>query len=360
MRLRLAFLCAATAFAQQSDPFPTLTSTIESTMRQRHIPGLAIGIVQNDKLVYSRGFGVMKTGDASRPVTPETLFHMASITKPFIATAVMQLWEEGRIDLDAPVEKYVSYFRLNDARYHSITVRQMLSHISGMPDVDDYRWNHPEYDESALERYVRSLSFQKLRRDPGTKFAYSNMAYDVLGDLVAKVSGQVLETYMDTHILKPIGMVSSTLLYRQADPALLAAGHHVKGKKTTVVQFYPYNRAHTPSGNLHSNVGDMSRWAMANINRGELDGARILKDSTYEVMWKPAAELASQVHVGISWFLRDLRGTKAVFHSGGDDGFLTLLILFPEKKTAVVWMVNCDNSAGLSGIHDAAVAAALN
>jgi len=344
----------------QSDPFRTLTSTIETTMTEQHIPGLAIGIVRNGKLVYSRGFGLTKTGDASHPITTATLFHMASITKPFIATAVIQLWEDGKVDLDAPVERYVPYFRINDARYYAITVRQMLSHVSGMPDVEDYRWNHPEYDDGALERYVRSISAQKLRWDPGTKFAYSNMAYEVLGDLVAKVSGQVLETYMDAHVLKPLGMTSSTLLYKQADPALLALGHHVKDKNTTIVQFYPYNRAHTPSSNLHSNVGDMSRWAIANMNRGELDGARILKDSTYEVLWKPAAERAPGVHVGISWFLREVRGAKAVFHNGGDDGFITRLILFPEKKAAVVWMVNCDNSAGLSTIDDAAVAAAMN
>jgi CubicO group peptidase (beta-lactamase class C family) len=357
MRAAVALLVAATALGQ-SDPFASLTSAIETAMHERHIPGFAIGIVRGGRLVYSRGFGVMKAGDPN-PVTPETLFHMASITKPFIATAVMQLWEEGKVDLDAPVEKYLPYFRLNDPRCHAITVRQMLSHISGMPDVDDYRWNHPEYDDGALERYVRSLSTLKLRWDPGTKFAYSNMAYEVLGDLVSKVSGQVLETYMDAHILKPLKM-ASTLLYKQADPALLAAGHHVKGDKVTIVQFYPYNRAHTPSSNLHSSVVDMSRWAIANMNRGELDGARILKDPTYDLMWKPIVERAPDVHVGISWFLRELRGRKAVFHNGGDDGFITGLMMFPEKKAAAVWMMNCDNPAGLLAINNATVEAALN
>ncbi len=104
---------------------------------------------------------------------------------------------------------------------------------------------------------------------------------------------------------------------------MLAAGHHVKDERTTVVQFYPYNRAHTPSSNLHSNVREMSRWAMANMNRGELDGARILKDSTYGVMCKPVAERAPQVHVGISLFLRDLRGSRAAFHNGRSPGSST-------------------------------------
>ena len=243
MRLGFVVLCAVSVFAQ-SNSFPALTSAIETTMREEHIPGVAIGIVKHGKLVYTRGFGVMKIGDMSRPVTPETLFHMASITKPFIDTAVMQLWEHGAVDLDAPVEKYLPYFRLNHARYHSITVRQMLSNVSGMYDMDDYRWDHPEYDDGALERYVRNLALAKLPWNPGKKFAYSNMAFEVLGDLVAKASGEVLERYMDAHILKPLGMRSSTLMYNEADSALLAAGHHVKDGVTAVVPFYPYNRAH--------------------------------------------------------------------------------------------------------------------
>src|ERR1043165_7118676 len=133
MRLWIALLFATSAFSQ-SDPFPALTTAIEMTMRTEHIPGIAMGVVHGGKLVYARGFGVMKVGDPRGRVTPETLFHMASITKPFIATAVMQLWEHGAVDLDTPVEKYLPYFLLRDARFHSITVRQMLNHTSGMPD----------------------------------------------------------------------------------------------------------------------------------------------------------------------------------------------------------------------------------
>ena len=327
----------AQSLAERLDPL------LNRAVEEQHIPGLAIGIVQDGKLVYARGFGVMEIGRSDRPVTPQTLFHMASITKPFVATSVMQLWEQGKVDLDAPVRKYVPYFQLRDARAASITVRQMLTHSSGMPDVNDYGWNRPQYDENALERYVRSLSNRKLLWDPGTKFAYSNIAYDVLGDLVAKVSGQTVEDYIDVHILQPLAMSSSTLLLRKADAGRLAAGH-TKGTlgSMKVVKHYPYNRAHTPSGNLHSNVDDMARWAMANLNRGELDGHRILKDSTYDVMWKQYAKRTEAVGVGISWFLADLHGQKAVIHNGGDDGFMTRLVLFPERRAALVYMLNCD------------------
>lgn len=111
------------------------------------------------------GLGVMKIGE-DKPITPETLFHMASITKPFVATSIMQLVEQGLLDQDSPVASYLPYFTLNDPRATSITVHQMVTHTSGMPDVQDYLWNRPEYDDGALERYVRSISDLDLLGDP--------------------------------------------------------------------------------------------------------------------------------------------------------------------------------------------------
>jgi CubicO group peptidase (beta-lactamase class C family) len=291
----------------------------------------------------------MKAGDAGKPVTKETLFHMASVTKPFVATAVMQLVEQGKVDLDSPVTKYLPYFHLKDERYRSITVRQMLTHTSGMPDVDNYHWDQPEYDDGALERYVRSLQDKQLRWEPGSKYAYSNMAYEVLGDLVAKVSGEAFEDYVEANILKPLGMTSSTLLYKKADPEKLAEGHtRSKDGSVQPIAHYPYNRAHTPSSNLHSNVVDMARWAFANLNGGELDGHRVLKPSTHALMWKPATQAGDRERVGISWFLKESipfsrsKGRTMVMHRGGDDGFLTKIMLLPAEKRGVILMTNYD------------------
>jgi CubicO group peptidase (beta-lactamase class C family) len=351
LSLCLSFAMAASADAPAADRYAgQLEPFLQKTVQEAAITGLAVGVVEDGRLVYSRGFGVMRAGDSARPVTPDTLFHMASITKPFVATAVMQLVEKGKVDLDAPVTKYVRYFQLKDPRYRSITVRHMLTHTSGMPDVTDYQWDKPEYDDGALERYVRSLGDRELQWEPGSKFAYSNMAYEVLGDLAAKVSGRSFEDYVEASILKPLGMKSSTLLVTQADPARLAAGHAKdKDGKVNVVAHYPYNRAHTPSSDLHSSVTDMARWIIANINRGELDGSRILERSSYDTMWKPAAETSSVKqfginHVGISWFLGELENEKTVIHPGGDTGFRTFLILVPARKVGVVVMMNCDSA----------------
>src|SRR5215471_14271443 len=225
--LILILLCSAIAGEQfQSDPLDKLLDPlIKKTMHDDPTPGFALGVVHDGRLVFAKGFGTATLVRPDRPVTPETVFHMASVTKPFVATCVMQLWEQGKVDLDVPVIKYVPYFRLSDPRYREISVRQMLTHTSGMPDVEDYAWNKPQYDNEALERYVKSLGSQKLLWAPGVRMSYSNMAYEVLGDLVAKVSGVTFEEYMDGHILKPLGMNSSTLLVKKVETARLADGY---------------------------------------------------------------------------------------------------------------------------------------
>jgi CubicO group peptidase (beta-lactamase class C family) len=352
-------LLAARPLVAQSLPdqsFVGLETVITQAMREQKIPGFAIGVVKDGRLVYARGFGLMDLGTPNRPVTSQTLFHMASITKPFVATAIMQLVEQGKVSLDDPVIKYVPYFHLKDPRSKDITVRQMVTHTSGMPDVWNYHWDKPEYDDGALERYVRSLHNKELRWAPGTQFRYSNMAFEVLGDLVAKASGKNFDDYVDESILEPVGMKSSTLLYKKANPAKLATGYTIAKGKVVAVAHYPYNRAHTPSSNLHSNVDDMSRWILVNLNRGELEGRRILKSGTYDFLWKHAFPVPERNwHVGISWFMADSGGTEIVMHSGGDDGFTTHLAFAPALKSGVVMMANCDHMSSIKAIWEAAM-----
>lgn len=326
-----------------------LEPALEAFLRQQQIPGLAIAIVENNRVVYAKGLGRMSLGQDKGPVTPQTVFHMASIVKPFVATAILQLADQGKVDMDAPVVRYLPYFRLADQRYPRITVRQMVAHTSGMPDVSDYEWDRPQFDDGALERYVRSVSGLNLLFEPGLKFAYSNIAYDVLGDVIAKASGESFEAYVQRRILSPLRMKHSTLLYQEVDRTLMSDGHVLNSRGVPVVsKAYPYNRTHSPSSNLHSNALDMARWAMANMNHGELDGQRILPQSIYAAMWKPTEDVGEPAvgtfvtAEGISWYLGAYRSHFLVTHSGGDLGFITDLAMLPDEKIAVVWMANCD------------------
>ena len=329
-------------FANSQTPVERLQTELEpkiaTEVQQQRLPGFAIGVIKDGKLVYAKGFGVSKLG-GSAPITSKSLFHMASVTKTFVATSIMQLVEAGKIDLDAPLTRYLPYFRMADDRYKTITIRQMLSHVSGIPDVDDYHWDKPEYDAGALERFVRSMAPQKLIFAPGEKFAYSNAAYEALGDVIAKVSGESFEDYVQHHILTPLGMKDSTLLVREANPQLLTSPHVMSGGQIVVSKIFPYNRAHSPSSTLYSSIEDMSRWAMANLNRGELDGRRILKRETVDTMWQPVTD-AFSLKEGISWFMTEQVGHRFVLHSGGDVGFRSLVMLAPDDGVAVVAMSN--------------------
>jgi CubicO group peptidase (beta-lactamase class C family) len=302
--------------------------------------GLAIGIVRGEH-VYARGFGV-KSIETQEPVTADSSFHLASVSKTFVATAVVQLAEQGKLELDAPLLTYLPDFILDDDRYRQITVRQMLSHTAGMPDTDDYGWDRPDYDDQALERYVRSLAHEKLVTQPGEKFAYSNIGYEVLGLLIARTSGKTFEDYVKEHLLLPLGMDSSTFLKMEVAPQH-ATTPHIVLPPTVVSPEYPYNRAHAPSSTLHSSVRELCTWALMNLNQGEFGGQRILRGTSFEQLWHPDQQTGPDhpnEFVGLSWFIDTYRGQRRISHDGADIGFQSSLALLPDHSIAVIVLAN--------------------
>jgi len=337
-----------------------MENTLDAILEQVHqtfgLPGLAVGVVQGNEVVYARGFGVRDVGTQA-PVTTRSLFHQASVSKLFVATAIAQLVGQGRVRLDDTIARHLPYFRLADDRSQSITIEQALTHTSGMPDPEDHGWHHPAYDEGALERHVRSLrslhmvaevgqAFQPA--SPGQGFAYSSLAFDVLGALVAHVSGAPFETCVRRAIFEPLGMKDSTFFKPDVPPAL-ATSPHIRTPGLAVSDVFPYSRASAPSGALQSNVLDMCLMALANLNRGTLDGdrnslRRILSPESHRLLWRPYAQTghddARQTGIGLGWFMGQYRGTPVVMHDGGDVGYEAELTLLPEQSAAVVVMAN--------------------
>jgi CubicO group peptidase (beta-lactamase class C family) len=314
---------------------------LKKTMKANEIPGFCIAVVKNSERLYAETFGVKNLNSKER-LSIRSLFHMASLTKPFVATAIMQLVEKDKIDLEKPIIEYLPYFKLKSSLYKTITIRQMLSHTSGMPDVEDYEWDKPVYDNDALEKYVRSLADEELVAVPGESYNYSNMAYEVLGDLIAKTSGKFFEEYIQKHILIPLGMKDSTLIKNEANSKLLTSPHVLKNSKVVVNNYFPYNRIHAPSSTLISNLVDMSRWAIANLNYGKLGSKRILKKSSYAIMWKPRKVGINKVNIG--WKLDEYRGNRIVYHGGHDTGFRSYIMLLPDKVLGIMATSNFDET----------------
>ena len=332
--------------ALDPDLIAKIDALVQEIMARGQVPGAALGVVKDGALVYGKGFGVTELG-GDEPITPESVFSMGSIAKSFVATAVMQLVTEGKIDLDAPITAYLPDFTLAEPESQEMTIRQMLSHTSGMPDI--YDWTATvQTDAGALEEHVRGLSDESLLFMPGEDWAYSDTNFNVLGDVVAKVSGVSFEEYVQTHILTPLGMEHSSFQLSEVDPAQLARPHVTdENGNTEVNAFVPYNRMYAPAAALFSNVPDMARFAMANMNHGELDGVRVLPEASYAEMWAPEAaspwaELFGPIvnYYGLGWWVGELDGRPVNGNYGAVPGYQSHMAIFMEDGIAVLVAVN--------------------
>jgi CubicO group peptidase (beta-lactamase class C family) len=182
---------------------------------------------------------------------------------------------------------------------------------------------------------------------PGEIFYYSNIAYNVLGVLITRITGQNFEDYMKEHILLPAGMFDSTLFYPEVDPKRLAVPH-LRTPEMIANPVYPYHRADAPASFLHTTVIDMCHWAITCLNQGIYNGQRILSEASYQAMWTPVAQREAPPfyeHTGLGWTLGHYDGLRTVSHGGGGFGWTDFLLLLPEKNSALVILCNEESSA---------------
>ena len=336
------------ACASDQDLSTRIDDYLLEQVRTSGIPGLTAAVVHDGDVVYAGAHGVRRLGE-DEELTPQHVFHFASVSKPFVATAIAQLVEQGKLNLEDPVTRSLPYFTLSDERFRDITIRQMLNHTSGMPDVEDYEWGDPEFDDGAAERNVRAMASERLLWAPGGGWRYSNMAFDALGDVIAKASGMSFEAYVRANILEPLGMDHTSFIYPEIDETLRTAGH--VGDPAQASGVYPYNRRHAPSSTLNSSVLDMSRWMLVNLNRGELDGRRILRAESQELLWTPTTAkpagtvpLPRALQIGLAWAIGEHAGHRTVFHGGRDTGFRSYVLLLPDDGIGIVLASNWDQT----------------
>lgn len=324
---------------------------VETLFASHAVAGLAVAVVREEEVV-SRGFGVRDIGTGAS-VTPETMFHLASVSKPFVATTIVSLATAGdsgdrMVDLDAPIVDWVPEFTLADGREGEVTARRLLSHSSGLPDVSEFGWHDPQLGEDALSEFARSLSGWRLQAEPGSAFSYSNAGFELLGLLLSRVTGVTFEDAVRERILAPLGMRDSTFL-RGEVPAHLAASPHVGMPLSVPEGVYPYTRRHAPSSSLHSNLVEMCRWMVAHFEPAEVqaggsDGqwAR-LDPGLLDLLWHPVVTVGDppwDEAMGLGWAVGCYRGNRTLSHTGADPGFGARLVLVPERRTGVVVLAN--------------------
>jgi CubicO group peptidase (beta-lactamase class C family) len=341
MKYLLVAILSILSFSSKSQSLDhQIDSLIRAKQTKYRIPGLSISVVLQDKIFHNRGFGV-KDVNTKQPVDQNTLFHTASLSKIFTAVAVMDLVDKNTFSLDDKISKLLPEFKMADPKYAEITVRHLLNHTSGMPDIVNYHWSDKQEDSDALKKYVLSLSVVKLKSAPGKSFAYSSMDYDVLGYLIERTTHIPFAVYMKQNFLQPFGMIHSDFDYFKIDTALRCSPH-TKGifKKIHTRKTYPYNPAHAPSSTLNSSSYELALWmkSLLTILRTKQNN-NYLNASTLQSMLKPSENFS---FIGLGWFIGEMLDKKTYYHFGGDRGFRSYLLLLPENDLGLVLLANCD------------------
>jgi CubicO group peptidase (beta-lactamase class C family) len=339
--------------------FAAIDRYIESEMQATRLPGLALGIVQGDRIVHLKGFG--RADPSGRAVTPQTPFLIASVTKSFTALAVMQLVEARQVELDAPIQRYLPWFRVADeAASARITVRQLLNHTSGLPTLAGHEDMVFDSDlgEEALEERVRALRTTRLTAPPGEVFQYSNAGYATLALLVQTVSGQSYERYLQQHIYAPLQMRRSFVSKPEAQRHGMATGYRYWFGRP-VPYDWSYSYAELGAGFTISSAEDLAHYLIAQLNGGRFGNARVLSPEGIAEMHRPAAgnqvigQSFTKESYGMGWFVRETEGVRMVTHSGVAPNFHAELVLVPEGKWGIVLLMNGENNlqpARISGM----------
>lgn len=346
----ILLLCVLNSLGQNRDSvlLNKIDSIVTMYMTTNDIVGISIGIVKSDKIYYIKGYGTAEI-NANKPVDSLTNFHVASISKLFTATAIMQLVEVGKLDINKHLTDYLPDFKMKDERFKKITIQQMLNHTSGLPYFTNYNWDHPNNDRFALKNFVLKSEFDSLQFSPGADIGYSNLAFDILGYIVEKEANQSFEEYSYERILKPSGMVNSNFDYYKIN-----TGHrsvpHIKIEQTnnvTVSEIYPYNKEQAPCGTLNSCTYDLSKWIVENLKiyKDSTNSYKgVIKRETLLKMWTPTHNYnLPVVFLGLGWWKKESKEYgNYFFHVGQDVGYSSSLTIFPEKDFGIVVLCNGD------------------
>ncbi len=326
------FLLLATTLWAQTSPDAAVDRYIHEQMQSRHIPGLALLVSRDGKIIRAQGYGFSNL-ELQVPVKPETVFQSGSMGKQFTATAVMLLVEQGKVGLDDPLTKY---FPDAPAAWNQVTVRNLLSHTGGFTDYPEKFDFRRDYTEDELLKIVEGIP---LAYPPGTKYAYSNLGFLTLGILIHRVSGEFYGDFLQQHVFQPLGM-STTRIISEADiiPNRAAGYRWVNGQWKNQEWVSPVLNT-TADGSLYFSILDLARWDAA------LYTEKVLKRSSLDQMWTVAKLNDGQPnpgHYGFGWFIDSVNGHRVIEHEGQWQGFNTNISRYVDDKLTVVVLTNLD------------------
>ncbi|MCP4214340.1 MAG: serine hydrolase [bacterium] len=343
--LLLLFSIALWAQPQEDAvPFENFSQSVESRLPQWGTPGAAVGVVKEGKVLYSRGFGYRDL-EAKTPVTPQSLFCIASCTKSFTAFAAGLLVDDGKVDFDRPLITYLPDFKLSDAyATQHATLRDLLSHQTGLPGHNRL-WKDTPLSGRQLYKRLRHLPFSHGFRE---KFQYNNLLYMIVGLLVEKVSGKTWKEFVKQRIFMPLGMGRSRFSFKRAlESGDVALPYNVFSGKA--VRVTPRSlQGPAPAAAIHASVEDMLRWVRMNLDSGMVNGKPLITKNTLAELHRPQAVIPDTLPFvnfpvslyGMGWEITPYRDTYLVWHQGGTRGYQSVTLLVPGRNFGIVVLSN--------------------
>jgi CubicO group peptidase (beta-lactamase class C family) len=365
----MRFLCpliALTCFGHSAPAAPPLdTRAIDAVvldgMKSWEVPGAALAVVRDDEVVYLRAYGVREVG-GREPVTPDTLFAIASLSKAFTAAAAGQLVDEGKMAWDDPVRRHLEWFRLSDPLAdREVTIRDLLCHRTGLSRHDYLSFA----TDLGRDDIVRRMGDIALRHPFRSTFEYNNNMYTAAGLAVGAAAGSSWDEVVEKRVFAPLGMKGATCSAKAAGSSPDHARPH-RRKKDGTVEALPWHDgldSAGPAGAIHASVRDMARWVRFQLGDGTFGGRRLLKKETLAEMHTPqmvvrleggpslAYPEATQLAYGLGWFVHDHRGVRVISHTGGLEGFRARVVLVPEKKLGLVLLMNSGVGSSFASMH---------
>ncbi len=362
----LVMLVVGVSTAQSSSsPLPAdLDAYVAASMKTFEVPGMAVAIVKDGKVVVAKGYGVRKLGEPT-PVDEFTMFGIGSNTKAFTTAALAKLVDEGKLAWDDPVYQRLPGFVMYDPYVsHEMTIRDLLTHRSGMGlgEGDLLFWPHTTYTR---EEIIYKLRFMKPASSFRSHYAYDNLLYMTAGQIIPAVTGISWDDYIREHIFAPLGMSHSNVTNANIKVGDDRAYPHSRMEgKLKVIPFENLDNA-GPAGSINSCAADMAKWVQLQLNRGKFvdrDG-RLFSEQRSKEMWSPqtivptpdspgplAGLKANFADYALGWGLRDYHGRKLVGHTGGVGGFVSRVMLVPDEDLGVVVLTNAEEDGAFDAI----------
>ena len=332
---------------QVRDAVTLLDLWVQEQMAYQQIPGLSVGVVYDQEVIWSKGYGVEDL-ESQEPVTPATLFRLGSVTKLFTATAILQLRDQGRLRLDDPVARHLSGFDLQSTFEGApeITLRHLLTHTAGLPREAAFPyWTTHEFPTS--EEINAALRTQSAIYPPDKTYKYSNLGMALLGEVVAAVSGQTYADYIQQHIFEPLGMIRSAVVPAEEDRLQMATAYMRRQPDGSreVMEYYE-TKGMAPAANIVSSVDDLAQFAALHLRAAPESGdGEVVKASTLHEMQRPHWVYSSwSGGRGLGFGISRRNDKTLVSHGGWIGGNRTHLLLAPGDDLAIIAMVNADDA----------------